>query len=251
MTIHVVGEGIIPEARAFDRVKEALEFDKDVYLGAMWSKWLGYDLPKGSVVYNMEPLYEGCRSFSIGYLDVLKDSIVVDYSRNNVDYLKTLGIEAFHLPYGYHKSLERVKQTKNKCIDFLLVGSQNPRRIEIVNRLRQKFNVVWVTGAYGEDLDHLVSISKVILNIHFIEEHPLEVARLNYLMANRCTVVSEWSDDKEVDMSYSNGIYFSDDLENMCEYALHHPLDGYSCIKEKQMDCSKANTWVNNTLKGE
>lgn len=246
--IHVVGEGLIPETKAFDRVRESLKFDADVYLGAMWTGITNTALPSNAVIYNMEPLYEGCRSFSIGYLDTLKKSIVVDYSKKNVEYLDTLGIKAFHLPYGYHEELERFTQ-KDKHIDILVVGSQNPRRMEIINKLRNNLNIVWVTGAYGSELDYLLSISKVILNVHYIQDHPLEVARINYLMANHCTVVSEWSDDYEVDKQYMNGIYFARDLESMCKYALNNPLDGYSCIKEKQMDCSKANLWVNARLK--
>jgi len=245
--IHVIGETTIPEAKAFDRVRESLDLDFDVYLGAMWSKFANEPIPDGSVIYNMEPLSDDCRSFTIGYFDVLKKNIVLDYCKNNVKYLKSKGIDAFHLPYGYHKSLEKIKQTE-KTIDVMLIGSVNPRRLKIVNELRKKINVVWVTGAYGEQLDTLVGMSKVLLNLHYSDEHPLEVVRLNYLMANHCTIVSERSNDQEVDAKYKDGVYFADDIEKMCFHALTNPLDGYNCIKSMPMQCHQANEWIRSKL---
>ena len=245
--IYVIGEQSIPEAKAFDRVRESLDLDCDVYLGAMWSKFCNEPIPDGSVIYNMEPLSDYCRSFTLGYFDILKKNIVLDYCKNNVKYLKLKGIEAFHLPYGYHQSLEKVKP-QNKTIDVMLIGSVNPRRLKIVNELRKKFDVVWVTGAYGDQLDTLVGMSKVQLNLHYSDEHPLEVVRLNYLMANHCTVVSERSYDKNVDDKYENGIYFAEDIEKMCLYALSNPLDGYNCIKSMPMDCHEANEWIRSRL---
>jgi hypothetical protein len=245
--VHVIGEGLIPEIKAFDRLRESLQLDYDVYLGAMWAKLVNAQLPEKAVIYNTEPLYDGCRAFSIGYLEVLKTAVVLDYRRKNVDYLKTHGIEAHYLPYGYHKSLERFTH-RTKHIDVLLVGSHNPRREQIVDALRQHINVVWVTGAYGEELDYLLSVSRVVLNIHYIEEHPLEVVRLNYLLANGCTVVSERSDDEQIDNEYADGLYFADDLQSMCLHALAHPKNGYDCIRQKNMDFSSANAWVSEHL---
>lgn len=245
--IHVIGESQLPEARAFDRVREALDFDVDVYLGAMWSGLCNEPIPDGSVIYNMEPLSDDCRSFTLGYLDTLKKNIVLDYSAKNVEYLKSKGIEAFHLPYGYHDSLQR-GVFNPKVIDFMLIGSVNPRRIKVVNELRKHFDVVWVTGAYGDHLDLLASMAKVHLNIHYSDEHPLEVVRLNYLLANRHTVVSEYSNEPDVDVKYADGVYFADNLKNMCEYALTNPLDGYNCVKSMRMDCHDANAWVRSRL---
>lgn len=245
--IYVIGEQTIPESKAFDRVRESLNLDFDVYLGAMWSKLCNEPIPDGSVIYNMEPLSDDCRAFSIGYFEILQKNIVLDYCKNNVKYLKSKGIDAFYLPYGYHKSLERINPTE-KTIDFLLVGSVNERRTKIVNELRKSFDVVWVTGAYGFQLDALIGMSKVILNIHHSDNHPLEIVRLNYLMANHCTVVSERSNDAELDKKYQDGIYFADHLQNMCNHALNYPLDGYNCIKSMPMDCHEANEWIRSKL---
>ncbi|WP_290639324.1 hypothetical protein, partial [Aquabacterium sp.] len=204
---------------------------------------VGVHIPDGAVVYNMEPLYDGCRSFSLGYMDTLKRCRVLDYSRPNVDYLKRHGVDAFYLPYGYHQSLERTP-AREKRFDFLLVGSVNPRRAQMVNELRRFFEVLWVTGAYGNALDELVAMSRVCLNIHFIPDHPLEVARLNYLMANHCTVVTEPGNDEVLNSAYAPGVHMGVDIVAACAEALSRPRDGYECIRSIPMDLTGAKDWL-------
>jgi hypothetical protein len=227
----IVGDGLIPEAQAFYDVRDALKFDEDVYLAAMWSNLFRVKL-SGEVIYNMEPLYDGCRSFTLGYLETLKRNIVLDYDRGNVEYLKRFGINAFHLPYGYHASLERVKPVAQD-IDVLFVGSRNERRERLLKRFPQEFKFVWAQGFYGKQLDDLIARAKVHLNVHYCEDHPLEVVRLNYLMANHCTVVSERGNDDEVNGKYESGIIFSadDELIDKCREDLINRKDGYECIK--------------------
>ena len=242
--IRIVGDGQIPEAKAFYDVRDALTFDRDVYLAAMLAPALGVNL-KDEVIYNLEPLYDGCRSFSIGYLDVLRQNIVLDYSRQNVEYLKTLGIKAFHMPYGYHRSLERVKP-EIKDIDVLLIGSINPRRKHLLRWMRSEFDFLWAQNVYGVLRDNLVARAKVHINVHFCEDHPLEVVRLNYLMANHCNIVSERGNDSQVNDDYSMGVRYctAENLIEVCRDAIEHPVDGYDCIKAMPHDCSKAQEWL-------
>jgi hypothetical protein len=244
--IRIIGDGLIPEAKAFYDVRDALEFDEDVYLAAMLAPLFGVIL-KDVVIYNLEPLYDGCRSFSLGYLDVLKQNIVLDYSLKNVEYLKKYGIDAFYMPYGYHKSLERIKPAK-KDIDVLLIGSVNPRRKHLLRSMNAKFNFVWAQNVYEANRDNLVARAKVHLNVHFCDDHPLEVVRLNYLMANHCNIVSERGNDEFINCNYSGGLRYSDpwELMHVCKDALEHPIDGYNCLKAMPHDCTKAQEWLRN-----
>lgn len=244
--IKIVGDGKIPEAQALYDVRDALDghFDRDVYLLAQLSPLFGLHL-EGEVIYNVEPLYPGCRSFSIGYLDVLRRNTVLDYSAQNVEFLKKLDIEAFHLPYGYHASLERAKPAK-KDIDILCVGSINPRRQAIFGKFDSSVNFQWVQGYYGSNLDRLIARAKVLVNVHYCDDHQLEVVRLNYLMANHCTVVSERGNEAEVNSAYESGVIFSDSesIFNTCLFAMENPFDGYECIKGMPQDCEAAKEWL-------
>jgi hypothetical protein len=240
--IHIIGDGVIKQTQAFYDVRDALEFDCDVYLGAMLANQLGIEL-KNKVIYNMEYLHDASPLWSMGYMEILRNNVVIDFSTQNVRYLKKLGIKAFYMPYGYHESLERAKPSKQD-IDVLFVGSiHHPRRQKLLSDLSEKCIVAVTHGVYGEDLDALVSRAKVHLNMHHAEGQPLETVRLNYLMANHCSIVSEHGDGWE---KYALGARFEnyENLAEACLEALNDPIDGYEIVKQMPMNCKAANEWV-------
>jgi hypothetical protein len=246
--IHIIGEGIVPEAQAFNDVRNALEFDFPVYLGAMLAKPLGLEL-NGQVIYNMEYLHDESPIYKFGYLETLKRNIVLDYSKRNVEYLKSLGVEAFFMPYGYHPSLTRLHKSK-KDIDVLFVGSTHfKRRSNLLDKLSKKCNVFVAQGIYGDELDRTIARAKVHLNVHHIEGQNLEVVRLNYLMANHCSIVSE-SSEEEITELYKNGLQFAeyDNLADACLSAIETPIDGFETIKSMPQDCKAANEWAKQRL---
>ena len=243
--INIMGDGQIPEAAAFYDVRDVLSFEQDITLCAHVAPLFGIEL-NDVAIYNMEPLYDGCRSFSIGYFETLKRCHVLDYSARNVAYLRGRGIESFHMPYGYHESLKRAVPTA-KDIDVLCIGSINQRRSILFERLEKEFNFAWVQGVYGEARDALIAKVKVHVNVHYCDAHPLEVVRLNYLMANHCNIVSEAGNEDEVNQNYAPGLRFSryDGLIASCHHALMHPVDGHDIIKRMPHDCAPAQRWLN------
>lgn len=218
----IIGEGKMPEAAAFHDVREACSEWPELVLASHVANFFGEWIPRESIIYNLEPIYDGCRSFSLGYLNVLRQFPVVDYQKKNVEYLKNLGIDAVHMPYGYHESMERKKEVE-KDIDVLFFGSINSRRMPILMRLLDsglKFKMLH--NCYGKELDDYIARSKIHINFHFCEEHPLEVVRLNYLLANNCFVISERGWDKEENEIYEPGLVFSEyrDIVDTCKYYL-------------------------------
>jgi hypothetical protein len=172
------------------------------------------EIPAGSVLYNLEPLFDGCRSIPLGYLDLLRRFEVLDYQRRNVAFLGAHDINARFVRYGYHPELERPAFTSSKDIDVLFVGSQSPRRSRILSTIP---GIVTAQGCYGHDLDRLIARAKVVVNLHYCEEpHPLEVVRLNYLMANGCCVVSEPGWDDEDNALYAHGLVLTQDVAAAC-----------------------------------
>ena len=241
--IHIIGENIIEQAQAFNDVRDALDFDHDVYLGAMWATPLGVEL-SDVAVYNMEPLYDDSPLFP-EYLDTLKRCHVIDYCMSNVEYLKAKGVDAFYMPYGYHDKLSRRVKVK-KDIDVLFVGSSHfERRQKVFKELDKRVKFVLGQGVYGEDLDILIGRAKVHLNVHHISSQQLEVVRLNYLLANGCTVVSEYGKDQDVNDMYEHSLFFSDyeDLVESCIYAIENPIRQIGPIMKH--DCTQANLWLN------
>jgi len=243
--IYIIGEGIIEQAQAFNDVRDALRFDCDVYLGAMWAKPLNIDL-KDEVIYNMEPLYDDCGVFKIGYLETLKSNYIIDYSMQNVEYLKKHNINAFYMPYRFHDSLVRKYDVK-KDIEILFVGSgHHKRRINMFNKLKREFNFIWATGVYGKELDVLISRAKVNINIHHCEKQQLEVVRLNYLIANGCNIVSEKGCEEDINKKYDKYLFFSsyENFIKSCDKAINKTKDGSMHIKNDRHDCRQANLWA-------
>ena len=247
--IHIMGRETVPEMQCLDDVREALDFGMDVYLGAFLAKPLGIALCD-SVIYNMEYLHDNAPLVRSGYLETLRRNVVIDYSRENIRYLTQRGIDAFYLPYGYHAGLERMAPAE-KTVDVLFVcTTHHPRRKALLERLAGRCNLVVATGAYGVELDRLVSRAKVHLNFHHAEGQPLEVVRINYLMANHCNVVSEPGSDYGLNAQYAPGLRFAnyDGMINACLRALDEPKDGNETIKRMPQDCFAANEWARNKL---
>lgn len=212
----IIGDGVIPEAECMRDVQQALRGHPDVVLLAHVAGALKQQISDGSTIYNLEPLFDGCRSLTLGYLDVLRRFNVWDYQARNVEFLERHGIKATHVPYRYTPGLERAP-SRTKDIDALFVGSMTPRRRSALNRVAARCRVVEVQGCYGRRLDALIARARIVLNVHYCDgPHPLEVVRLNYLMANRCFVISERGWDDEENEQYEGGLVFSDDLASTC-----------------------------------
>lgn len=206
----IVGEGKTYMAKAFDDVREWMR-GHDVILFAQMARLLGEDIPPGANIYNMEPLTPGCGLVNMGYLDLLRGNRVFDYQRKNIPFLRAHGIDATHIPYGHHEALERVPQAEED-IDVLFFGGVNDRRIRVLKALEQSGMACHIVtyGCYGADLDALVSRARIVLNMHYQDTHPLEVVRINYLLANKKFVVSERGWDDQDNALYSPGMAYAD-----------------------------------------
>jgi len=244
----IIGEGTVHVAPAFWDVQQALDGYDDVVLFAQMAQVIGQEIPKNSIIYNLDPLYDGSNLTNIGFLDVLREHRVVDYQKKNVEYLHSKGIWCEHMPYGWHKGLERVKPAEED-IDVLFFGGVSDRRIKKLKELeRSGMNVKIITyGCYGEELDEVVARSKVIMNMHYFGIHPLQVVRINYLMANEKMIVSERGWDEEENEMYSGGLAFCDydDLIETCRHYVneaderkHIAANGKRIIRQMKMDLS-------------
>ncbi len=118
---------------------------------------------------------------------------VWDYSKENIQFLKGLNIEAKHLPIGYHRDLELIRHADQKDIDILFYGSVGERRKAVLDRLNTFANVKVLFGVYEKQRDDFIARSKIVLNIHHYSTKIFEAPRISYLLNNACFVVSEAS----------------------------------------------------------
>lgn len=199
------------------------------------------------ILYQLEQLHDKfglLNDWSDYYLLMKNATIIWDYSLSNVKYLQSKSFDnVFHLPPGYHPSLEILQKKNIQDIDVMFVGSLHPRRMNIINQLKSKnLNVVSSNNLFGEQRNSLISRSKILLNIHAWEDlNILETVRLSFLLANNVFVISEIGDHDP----YGGGVVFCEysDIVNICEKYLSMDLyktrkianQGYDAIKKIQM----------------
>lgn len=181
-----------------------------IILGANLLPKYNMPLADNAILYNLEQMQDNSFWVVPEMLELFKRYTVWDYSHTNVDFLAKVGVQvAKVLPIGYTPSLTRVDPTTPKDIDVLFIGSLNERRIEILHRMQHLgLHIVPLYGVYGAERDAHLARAKVVLNHHFFEAKVLEMVRISYLLANRCTVLSESSSSAEDDLKMAGGIAF-------------------------------------------
>ena len=159
-------------------------------------------LPENSIIFNLEQLASDSHYCNENYFNCLKTHTVWDYSQKNIDYLndKHINSDAVLIPIGYSPSLYRIPKAAIQDIDVLFYGAINERRKKILNDLTNAgLNTVSLTGVYGTELDHYISRSKTVINLHFHESKIFEIVRVSYLLNNKKAVISEVSADTEIE----------------------------------------------------
>ncbi len=192
-------------------------------------------LPPSYVVYQLEQIYiKNNKWLTDKYIDIMRKAKAVwDYSRKNLFTLSQFGIQGHYMPISYTKNmttLQEYRASVQKDIDVLFMGSVNPRRLDILDRLKAKGYSVMLAdgGVWGEDRVDLLKRSKCVINIHFYsEESPLEMARVSVLLANRCFVISETGGDSGLEKELVKGIVFCPyrDLVKTCEKYLSNEME--------------------------
>ncbi|MFP4418547.1 MAG: hypothetical protein ACOC4C_03780 [Fibrobacterota bacterium] len=176
-----------PNELASDRVNIVLGYhlvsSAEVFKGVRYIPW------------QLEQLSDGEGIFSERILGILSCAEQIwDYAIENIAFLEKKGLEAKHLPVGYHSGLERIPHREDKDIDVLFFGSVNQRRRKILQAIANEgVGIKTLFGVYGEQRDKIIGRSKIIVNIHNYEAQIFESIRVSYLLNNGCFVLSETS----------------------------------------------------------
>lgn len=80
-----------------------------------------------------------------------------------------------------------------KDIDFLFYGwiDGSARRKEMVKQLKKNLDLNVVTKTTGPEMWKMLARTKVVLNVHYYENSPLERFRVNESLSHGCHVISE------------------------------------------------------------
>ncbi|WP_084454981.1 class I SAM-dependent methyltransferase [Comamonas composti] len=192
-------------------IGEQKSFDLDYYI--VLCPQMFKQLPPGQqrIAFQMEQSVSS-RWFTSKYISILEESLaVLDYAQSNLRFLGDKGISyphTFLLPIGGLPSYSNViwqqgrenndDDEKNKKCDVLFYGDINaPRRQEMLNVLRQNFNVRVEGNLFGEDLYLAIKGASLVVNIHYYEGALLETTRIYECLSLGVPVVSESSSDMQ------------------------------------------------------
>ncbi len=168
-------------------VKRAIDVQgRAVVLGG---NLLPTELAGNDIIFNLEQADSGW--MTTRYLELLRQHEVWDYSANNIALLREQGIDAKHCQIGYAACLTRIAPAEED-IDVLFYGSMTPRREAIWKTITDTgLNCKHLFDVYGDERDHWIGRSKIILNMHAYDTSPFEIVRVSYLLANKRFVLSE------------------------------------------------------------
>lgn len=122
---------------------------------------------------------------------------VWEYDLGNSAVLTRAGITNRIVPFAYTEALD-VGLDRGECdIDLLFYGFLNHRRVNILAPMQTKIygrrSFVFAFGVHGEDLDHYIARSKIILNMHAFDDQAQEQVRMLRPICNGKMVLSEHS----------------------------------------------------------
>jgi len=201
-----------------------------IILGANLAAKHNIPIPRDAIIFNLEQVHPDSQWFSPGmpYIDMLKRHPVWDFSKKNIDALKGFGIEeTVHCPIGYAPELTGIRRTKED-IDVMFVGGGHPRRQKLFEEITaggMQFQQVY--KLFGKERDDYLARGKIHINVHKEPARLFEIARVSYLLANRCFVISETGADTEMEKQFDGGLVFCeyDQMVEKCLHYLVHPKE--------------------------
>lgn len=154
------------------------------------------------IIYQLEPLIDDHwwnKDFIISRLHDADE--VWDYDLDNIKILKEHGINAKFKPFVYTKNLNKVKNKEELDIDIFFFGTITPHRHKMLDLLNNsgflmEKTFIWSCGIYKDKLDELIGRSKIILDLHTIENEEDQIqkqSRIFYSLINDKCVISEKS----------------------------------------------------------
>lgn len=163
-------------------------------------------LPASFLAFQMEQA--GSNWFDAHYISLLKNNSVtiLDYSAQNIPYLIEQGIESDHIGLAQLTTIDRYRDllikrqlispiAPDKEYEVLFYGGINERRFRHLSRLDQEFRLKVAVGIFGPPLYELIERSRIVVNIHILDQSPLESTRIFEALSLGTHVVSESAPD--------------------------------------------------------
>jgi len=146
---------------------------------------------------------------------------IIDYSEENIPFFHNIYKKIYLLPPIF-------KETNNlkKEIDIISF-SNNEYRNNILEEVKNDFNIQSLDNIFGNERDNIFKKSKIYINIHSSEKHKtMELIRIINLLRNKVIVLSQNSIYKDL-LYVKNSIIIFNDIEQL-KFLLNDILNNYN-----------------------
>jgi hypothetical protein len=167
-----------------------------------------FQLPKRSVVVNLEQYFPGAPWCTASLLHILREHVVWDFAPENLDAFRALGVhKLFLVPIGSNPRQNRIPRRSSE-FDVLHYGWLSKRREFALREMSLLgLRVKTLSGLYGAERDAYIARAKLVVQIRALPEYRhFEVVRASYLMTNGIPILSEWSPDTLIEDDILRGI---------------------------------------------
>jgi len=201
-----------------DKIDSSLD---DEYFFIFFPHNLEIQIPKNKVFFyqleqiNSDNKYK--RIINNNLINNIENSIITfDYSKENINYYsKKINAKISYLPPPCNHI---ISSNGDKEYDILFYGTLNQRRKDILNYLKQYYNVHVIYNIFGQELDNYIKKSKIILNIHYFDNPILETLRIHQAICHNVHIISEGKTLLNSEL-YNSCVHFidyiRDDLSNI------------------------------------
>lgn len=176
------------------------------------------------IVYNLEQLHFGRWGSMISSWATPDIDEIWDYSQSNIEYMQSHypeiagKIRKVRLGYSPFFTIPALPIVDRR---LAFIGNTSDRRVSLLSELAVPYKVY--NHHYYNDYNTIVAQHGVFLNIHYQNPAILEVARILPLVCNRKRVLSEPSQDQELDDMFRGLVDFDFDprlIEDITEQGM-------------------------------
>jgi len=165
----------------------------NVVMGPNCLSWARLVPPPDSILYNMEQLVPGSVWATEEVLRAYRGYRLWNYAREVEPRLLHWGLSSTYVPVSPCPLWATAPRGPKQPVDVCFFGFLSDRRKALLEAMSAEgLQVYRSQQCYGADRDRICSQSKVMLNIHYWDEHPVfESLRVIWALYNGLLVVSE------------------------------------------------------------
>ena len=181
---------------------------------------LGFDLALTQtfccVFVNLEQLGAGGSRLPLAYLDLLRNSRVIDYDAGNPAVYGQRWEDVPLISFGYAPYLGPIESAPpfdKRPFDLLFFGSVNERRRQLLERIERTGRTVVTFDApvYGPERDAFIVQARAVLNCHYYDTALFEQVRAFQVLSLGTPLVSELTERTRPGSAYEASVsWFSE-----------------------------------------